>query len=280
MAPPHGLLSTQVAVKGTFGPYISGILRPRMTEPGPLSEESAVDDLQTTVYAAELGWLSPVHRTWLDEVEQGRLAGLRRASDRDRFVLGTALLRCVIGDLMGGGPKLIKLDRRCLRCGAPHGAPKVIGLPGTVSVTHSGNRVLVAISENSRVGVDVEKMITRDIGEFADLVFSAEENSDVSAPEFYVAWTRKEAVLKATGDGLTRSMAEVVLGPVTERPRLRRLAGRPGWSGAIADLEVGAGYAAAVACLRPVSFGSGTEPRLRVDLAGPDRVRSLLGGRS
>jgi len=79
------------------------------------------------------------------------------------------------------------------------------------NLSHSGDFALLAVTLNCDVGVDVEQ--TRPLPDFANIAdryFSREETSElISLPAeqreraFFVCWTRKEAYIKAVGDGLS-----------------------------------------------------------------------------
>ncbi len=109
--------------------------------------------------------------------------------------------------------------RLCPRCGSSsHGCPRALGSPKPVhvSLAYAGGLALVAWGARP-VGVDVERdVLGRDAGAFGDLA----------------AWTRTEAVLKATGEGLARDPADAP----------------PWWT---APLELPAGWVGAVACAEP-----------------------------
>jgi len=73
--------------------------------------------------------------------------------------------------------------------------------------------------------------------------------------DFYDYWTRKESVLKATGQGIEKDLREVEVTPSAQHPSLLTIAGaRTPWS-SMAALSID-GYAGAVAVLAtdPVSF--------------------------
>jgi 4'-phosphopantetheinyl transferase len=96
-----------------------------------------------------------------------------------------------------------------------------------------------------------------DAGQIAARCFSARETAEFNSLTdeqkplaFFCLWTRKEAVLKATGAGITESLAatEVSFLP-GERARVRAVGGdeRAGESWTLEDLTPCVGYAAAVA---------------------------------
>lgn len=75
------------------------------------------------------------------------------------------------------------------------------------NISHSGNAVICAISNDGRVGVDIENVKSIDYTDFKN-VFTKEEwyeidNSHNSLSMFYKYWTRKESLIKADGRGLT-----------------------------------------------------------------------------
>jgi 4'-phosphopantetheinyl transferase len=117
---------------------------------------------------------------------------------------------------------------------------------------------LLAVSYGREVGVDIEQIrALDDAASIAGRFFSAAENRawlavpDEQKPAaFFNAWTRKEAFIKAVGDGLSYPLDrfDVSLAP-GEPARLLRVAGEPEatsrWR--IEALEPAPGYAAAVA---------------------------------
>lgn len=194
-----------------------------------------------------LWWASPRdalpwHRTFLTPAEQKRADAFRRDPDRDRFTTANALLHLAAWKHLGARPTV---DRTCTRCGEPHGKPSLEGGPH-VSISHSGDLIAVALTELGPVGVDVEETTRHtDIKSMLRYVFSPGELEVLPEPEalFYQAWTRKESILKATGEGLRVPMSTFTVLPDAPGHNVRDLAApRPG-------------YAAALAVLTPDPFG-------------------------
>jgi 4'-phosphopantetheinyl transferase len=189
----------------------------------------------------------------LDDVELSRVARLRRAADRDRFVAGHALLRLAVGRLMDVDPSTVAVTSTCPDCGAPHGRPviTVAGRPApNASLSHSGDRVIVALSHAGPVGVDVEPLEDDAFADDAldDVALTPDERAGVQAlaPRARPAararlWVRKEAFLKATGQGLREPPSEVAVTAATASGRST--------ASRLTDLDVGAGYAACLAVL-------------------------------
>ncbi len=130
------------------------------------------------------------------------------------------------------------------------------------NVTHSANMALIAVGGERRLGVDIEQMRGDvDTGALADRFFSLRERAGLRAlpdglrvPGFFACWTRKEAFLKATGDGLSFPLADFSVSihpeiePAVEEIRGNTEAGKE-WF--VADLGVAAGFRAAVVVERP-----------------------------
>lgn len=81
------------------------------------------------------------------------------------------------------------------------------------NISHSGQYTVCAISETSKVGIDVEEIREIPLIDF-DNLFSKDEwdgvkNSKDVLPAFYTLWTKKEAFLKAIGSGLNTPLSEV-----------------------------------------------------------------------
>jgi 4'-phosphopantetheinyl transferase len=219
--------------------------------------------------AAHVWWArrqdaSPHLASVLDQAEQRRWAAYRRDADRERFLVGCALAKTVIAACTGQRPADVAFDRTCRQCGQPHGKP-VIGGGGDVehSVAHSGDLVAVAVARTP-VGVDVEQLDgrLRPLGggnpeALARRVLSDGERAALAAVRpsargraFLVAWTRKEAVTKAKGDGLRVPFSQVVVTAAAEAPRLVAWPyPQAAQSVSLLDLDTDTGYVAALAVI-------------------------------
>jgi 4'-phosphopantetheinyl transferase len=144
----------------------------------------------------------------------------RFAFERDarRYVASHAALRWLLGHLTGMPPKDV-----ALRTG-PTGKP-VVGDGGEglhFSLSRSGDHVLIGVAAQP-LGVDIECLATSlDVAALAEVALSAREGEVFEQAEpalrrelFMRCWTRKEAILKATGQGLSvpPSAVEVLLAP-------------------------------------------------------------------
>jgi 4'-phosphopantetheinyl transferase len=176
------------------------------------------------VWFAGTDQLTDAHRDRLDEVERERWTRLRHRDDRDRFVLGSLLVRCLVAELDGTVAAEVALDRECPRCGEQHGPVTTPGRGWRCSVSHSGAFALVAAvaaSDASMVGVDLETRCPPDWATLVTDMLAPSEPAPTDEAGFLRTWVRKEAVLKATGEGLSRRMSTVQLsGGATEPPRL------------------------------------------------------------
>jgi 4'-phosphopantetheinyl transferase len=217
--------------------------------------------------AAELHvwWASPEDATeplaaLLDHAEQARLDRIRRSVDRDRFLVGVALSRLGLAAYLGEAPERIAITRTCPRCGRPHGRPQVVRPRGPrleFSVSHAGNRVAVAFARHP-VGVDVEPL--RPVADVEPLLASvlapveaaaiAGLGGDELTRAFLVYWTRKEAVAKALGIGLSQGLEELVVSVPSKPARVVSAPLDPsGVVPTVADVDAGPDHVAAVAVL-------------------------------
>jgi 4'-phosphopantetheinyl transferase len=184
----------------------------------------------------------------LDDIEKERLKGLRFAADQARFLTAAALLRMVVALETGVTAREVHVDRSCPRCHRGHGRPRLPTLDLHVSVTHSADRVAVALTRLAPVGVDVELIDHRDISHLAAYVLAADERAE-NVADFYRYWTRKESVVKATGDGIVVGLPNVRVSRPSEGPRLLSYPGCPKLQAAMRDLTPGDNYVAALAVL-------------------------------
>jgi 4'-phosphopantetheinyl transferase len=210
------------------------------------------------VWWAELPVRNPRLPGLLDCYEQQRYLAYRRSQDRDRFLVGAALLRLVLASHLGIAPAAVPIDRSCLRCGRPHGKPVLRdGADFELSVAHSGKWVVVAVAREIAVGVDVERVDAHAVtSEVARLTLTSEEHSEldglatpVRTERFFSYWTRKEALVKALGCGLEVPLHAIDVRRICDPPRGREFAGQTPLSAGIClvDLAPRAGYAASLA---------------------------------
>lgn len=152
-------------------------------------------------------------QTILSREEIERAARYRFVQGRIRFVAGRALLRTILGGYLGRKPSELVFSY------GPHGKPRLVQEkteePLHFNVTHAGPVALYALTRDGEVGIDVEHV--REIPDWESIAgscFSPLEKERLrNLPEarrrkaFFQAWTRREALLKASGDGLTGERA-------------------------------------------------------------------------
>jgi 4'-phosphopantetheinyl transferase len=208
----------------------------------------------------------------LADNEKQRADTLRLAAAKRQFVLTRGTLRTLLGLYLDIAPNDCRFARSefgkpCLRAPARD---------LRFNVAHSGTQALIAIAQGADVGVDIEIQRTLDdLEAVARMILSPSEWEcwqTLTEPErtsaFYAIWTHKEAITKASGQGLLRepSTVELSLGP--GRPvKLLRI---PGWanpqSWTVNELDAPPGYSAALAS--PASGLRVVQRRLEPGTAG------------
>ncbi|GAB3829474.1 4'-phosphopantetheinyl transferase family protein [Kribbella italica] len=164
----------------------------------------------------------PIDPRWitdLDPAERERLAAYVRTEDQNRFLLGCTIVRRLLARRQQLPPASIRLDRRCPDCGRPHGKVRTEG--AELSITHSGDLVGVAFHPTTPIGLDVELVNPAvDAVALARVSLASAETDDLvrrpaadQPAAFTTYWTRKEAVVKATGDGIRTDLTKLVVTP-------------------------------------------------------------------
>ena len=219
-------------------------------------DSAALMDLDSAclVVTADLTCLATVDPGLLDVREGARLQQLARPEDRQRFVVGASLLRHVVSSVAGATADELEVDRMCSYCGAWHGKPRVPTTGLHVSVSHSGRFVQLACTRAAPVGIDIQAADVAVTPAMRDLLAEAGPVTATVA-EFLIMWTRVEAVLKATGDGLRVPLGQVRVSAPNGPPRLESYRGHP-LSCVMFDNHRPGGYAGAVAilCAGPVQL--------------------------
>ncbi len=152
---------------------------------------------------------TPQLYTLLQPEEQQRADRYRQVADRHRYVAGRGLLRVLIGLYVSQPPAGIVIGV------GPNQKPELTNHPDWhINVTHAGNWVLIAAGRVP-VGIDVEEHKPDfPVVSLLPVTFSGTEqqhileSNDVVAL-FYRFWTRKEALLKATGLGVGADLPAV-----------------------------------------------------------------------
>jgi 4'-phosphopantetheinyl transferase len=189
-----------------------------------------------------------------DEAE--RAARFHFGRHRRDYIICRGLLRSVLSSYLNLNPADLTF-----RYG-PEGKPFLQNLGLHFSVSHSENRVLYALCENSELGVDIEYV--RDLPE-ADILakhyFSPFECAELRSTTpairmkaFFCCWTRKEAYIKATGKGLSIPLDSFQVStspaqPVTLKAREGQDLQLTNWS--LKHLDPAFGYVGALAVPSP-----------------------------
>ncbi|MDT7845606.1 4'-phosphopantetheinyl transferase family protein [Streptomyces justiciae] len=191
---------------------------------------------------------TPLDLCLLDAEERRRAAALRRPAERALYVAAHSALRRVLSAYTGLPAAAIRLTRlACPGCGGPHGRPAVAGPAGDrvhYSLSHTGGLALLGLASRP-VGVDVERVPEPTLAEEAGRSLHPCERQQltgtppaVRAAAFARCWSRKEAYLKATGEGVSLDALRDVYAGAGFAP-----AQPAGWR--VADVEVPVGWAAA-----------------------------------
>ncbi|HKN51049.1 MAG TPA: 4'-phosphopantetheinyl transferase superfamily protein [Amycolatopsis sp.] len=194
----------------------------------------------------------------LDDVEQGRFEAYRQDADKRRFLTGRVLAKTIAAERLGLDVSSVVFDATCEDCGKPHGRPRIPGADLALSISHSGELIGVAATPDVPVGLDVETANRRAEDSLIEYALSPAEQKSLSgltaeerSAAFFVFWTRKEAVMKATGKGLKIPLQSITFSGHDEPARLIS-SGAPELDPArtrVADLKASDGYRAAIAVL-------------------------------
>jgi 4'-phosphopantetheinyl transferase len=189
-----------------------------------------------------------------DETERASRFVFER--DRRRFIVARASLRQLLAARLGVRPQAVEFSYG-LR-GKPALAPRFSASDLRFNLSHSGSLAVVALADGCELGVDVEEVrALPDATDVAARFFSRRENEAYLALEardrpqgFFNCWTRKEAFIKALGDGLYHPLDrfDVTLAP-GEPAKILRVEDTPGercgWT--LHSFTPGPGFVGAVA---------------------------------
>lgn len=192
---------------------------------------------RTQVWRVELDSLTNRYAAFLallDEDEQKRGARFHFDRDRESYTITRGALRLILGKYLSADPKSIQFDytqfgKPFLKKNHRKGSGKI-----HFNVSHSDRFALVAITEASEIGVDIE--FCKEEIEHIDLAkrfFTSQEYTTLKnlppterLDAFYRCWTRKEAYIKAVGKGLSIPLNSFDVSlRVSEAPKMLRIEG-------------------------------------------------------
>jgi 4'-phosphopantetheinyl transferase len=178
--------------------------------------------------------------------------------DRQRFVASRALLRTILAGYLATDPNCLSFAYSNKE--KPSLGPAHAGSGVTFNVSHSAGIALFAFTRRREIGVDVEQVrCDFDVEAIAQRFFSAHERKQLEAlpsekrfEGFFRCWTRKEAYIKATGEGLSLPLHQFDVSVAPENGDAL-LSTRPDNSEALLwslrDVPAGSGFMAAL-CVR------------------------------
>jgi len=210
--------------------------------------------------------LSPALELILSEDERIRANRFHFPRDRNHFIVARGLLRTILSSYLNVAPADLKFHY------GEKGKPAIIrtGEENRLefNISHSHGRALFAFSRDRVVGVDLEFIRDEFAGEdIAEQFFSRAEvaalnslSQDVKSQAFFNCWTRKEAYIKACGNGLSMPLNEFDVSVVPGAPaallkNIKDPTEVSRWS--MHSIPVESGYVAAL-----VAEGSDVKPKL------------------
>jgi 4'-phosphopantetheinyl transferase len=143
----------------------------------------------------------------LSEDEYARMVRFRFDEDQKNFLFCRSMLRMLLSSYVGASPGELSFAY------SKHGKPSLTEPPGDLrfNLSHTSGLVLLAVCRGKDIGVDIER-VRKDLNvkEISGRFFSAaEQRALLRMPEilsheaFFGCWTRKEAFVKARGEGLS-----------------------------------------------------------------------------
>lgn len=190
----------------------------------------------------------------LADDERARASRFHFPKDRDHFIAGRGILRTILARYLPHHPADVRFHYGAR--GKPALTEAFEGDRLGFNVSHSHGLALYAVTRTRELGVDLEHIQPRLQEGIAERFFSPREVAafralppDQQSEAFFACWTRKEAYVKAKGDGLALGLSQFDVSLVPgEPPALLRTEGDPEeafrWS--LRALAPAPGYAAAL----------------------------------
>lgn len=165
----------------------------------------------------------------LSSDELKRASRFKFGKHRRRFIITKGLLRQLLSRYTGIPAQKIQFAY------TGKGKPEIVNHALQFNVSHSHELVAYVFSAQRAVGIDVEYMEKKiEILDLAQRFFAEPEYEQLKAmPEekrnlaFFNVWTRKEAFVKAIGEGLYYPLKDFVVSALPEKTKLISVKGQP-----------------------------------------------------
>jgi 4'-phosphopantetheinyl transferase len=170
-------------------------------------------------------WKAPLHSAplytqLLSADEQERANRFLFEKHRHRFINARGILRTILGNYLGSSPKELRFQVQ------QGGKPELQKEDETrtrlrFNLAHTGDLAIYAVALDDEIGIDLERVHAYcEALPIANRFFSKQEFDWLQAQpleernlSFFRLWTRKEAYLKASGDGLRRPLNQFTILP-------------------------------------------------------------------
>ena len=168
-----------------------------------------------------------IRNAWaiLSPDEIARAEQLRIEKDRKRFVVARGILRKILSVILDVPPSVVRFET------TSHGKPVLAAEYSRADIqfnlSHSHDLALYVVTQSRHVGIDLEYIREIDAVNVAEHFFSPGEYenlrrlpTDQQRAAFFTCWTRKEAYIKASGEGLARPLQSFEVSILPDNPEL------------------------------------------------------------
>lgn len=148
------------------------------------------------------------YQACLNEEELQRAEKLKVPEKQNQFIISRASLKIILSGIIEKEPCQIKLNYS--EQGKPYLKEQFQGKDIFFNLSHSGSQAIIALTLGQEIGIDIQQVESgKDYTKLSQRFFSKQEKIELSEVDekkitdyFYSCWTRKEAFIKAIGDGL------------------------------------------------------------------------------
>jgi 4'-phosphopantetheinyl transferase len=163
------------------------------------------------IWRAPLTISTPIEKEYLATMnlqEKARAERFHFPLHKRRFIAARGILRLLLSRYQNTSPEKIEFLYY------PRGKPYIADVTLQFNISHSYEMAVYALTKDSAIGVDIEKTEKQFNDSVAERYLHPDEYAELSglanglrAMEFYRIWTRKEALIKAIGDGMHISLS-------------------------------------------------------------------------